>query len=89
MADTSTGFTVGTVAGARNSTTLEEGPAGGEHGFEPATQICPRAGIPLVIPFTVQVTPWFVLPATLAASNCSCPVSTVAEAGEIVTATPP
>ena len=88
VAETSTGFTAGTIAGARKSTMPETGPTGGEHGFDPATQICPRAAVPLVIPFTAQVTPWLALSATAAANNTSCPAFTVADAGEIVTAIP-
>lgn len=64
----------------------ETGPAGGEHGFDPLTQIWPIAVLPFATPFTNQVTVVSALPATFAANDWRWLTVTVALLGATFTA---
>jgi hypothetical protein len=55
--------------------------------YSPEVSILPKVAFPPVIPFTCQVTAWFVVPLTVAMKGCLAPTSTVACVGDIKTRT--
>jgi hypothetical protein len=55
--------------------------------YRPELEIIPTAGLPPVIPFTLQVTSVFVVPVTVAVNCCACPRNSEAGAGSIVIVT--
>jgi hypothetical protein len=57
-------------------------------GFDPATQICPNVVLPPAIPFTLQITPVFVVPLTCTLRVTRWFAASVAVEGDTLTVTP-
>jgi hypothetical protein len=80
-------FEEGTADGARKSTEPADGPAGATQGFEPVTQIWPTVEFPLAMPLTDHEAAVSGVPVTFAAIEMRWLVTTVCEAGEMLTLT--
>ena len=63
-------------------------PVGAAQGFDPVAQTWPEVESPFGVPLTVQVTPVFVVPVTVAVKLSSSPEASVALIGESWTRTP-
>ncbi len=88
VAVTSSGFTAGTLAGARKSTLPALAPLGATHGFNPLTQICPTLAFPSETPATDHVTAVSDVFVTVAESESRCAGPIVAVGGITLTVTP-
>jgi hypothetical protein len=88
VAVTGSGFTAGTLAGARKSTPPALAALGAAHGFDPLTQICPTLAFPFTTPATDHVTAVSEVPATAAENDVRCSVPIVAVGGATFTVTP-
>lgn len=76
VTEMATGLGEGIPSGAIKSTF--PGPLNriGWHGLDPVTQICPVAGLPPAIPFTVHVAVPFAVPVIWSESVCRSPMAT-------------
>jgi len=88
VAVTSSGFTPGTLAGARKSTLPALAPLGATHGFDSLTQICPTLAFPFTTPATDHVTLASDVFVTVAENEARCAAPTVAVGGATLTVTP-
>src|SRR5208282_3101749 len=71
VARTLTTFGIGGASGARYSTGPANGPFGAWHGELAGKQMSPPAMLPLIEPFTSQVTFWSATPSTVAVTVCT------------------